>query len=141
MHYQYDKRYNPIGQEGCYFVCLGVWAEELAEKRLTDDQFLKIYADAIVRDWMGSNCFVKDPERIINLMLAVLKSRKRAEYIGWWNEDTGPEFWGGNSEDVDFEILRVSTPWGYHFKTPGFNPYPELEQGDEINERRYFKVV
>ena len=142
MHRQYDKRYNPIGQEGCYFISLGVWAEELAHKVLTDEQVLETYVESVSTGDLEINCRVNKPADIINRFLKKLGNPKRVRYIGWWNKDTGPEFWGGcTSKDFDFEILRVSTPYGKHFKTPGFNPWPELEQSSEIDGRRFFKVV
>lgn len=142
MHYQYDKRYNPIGRYGCYFISLGAWAEDIADKELPDSYVLQAYGKSVSEGWMDTNCFITDPEAILNLMLKMLGSEHRVEYIGWWNKDTGVEFWDDNTkDDIQFDILRVSTPFGYHFKTIGFNPDPSIEQGTEINGRRYFKVV
>jgi hypothetical protein len=141
MKAQYHKGYNPVSHEGCYFIALGAIAEEISESTTTYEMVNEVYAEAVYSGFMQPNCYVLQPDEVCNLFLEALGSKQRVKYIGWWNFDKGPAFWTGSSEDIDYEILRVSTPWGYHFKTADFNPYPELKQGDEINGRRYFKVV
>lgn len=142
MHYQYDKKYNPIGTYGCAFISCGVWAEEIADVMTNEELVNDVYAALVASGAMSSNCFIQDWAQVINQFLEYLGSKSRVKYIGWWNLGDEAYFEPGySSEDMDAEILRVSTPWGYHFKTPGFNPYPELEQGDVVNGRRYFKVI
>lgn len=142
MDYQYDRKYAPIGTDGCYFVSLGVWAEESGSTYLTPQQVNEAYAHAVEKGWMTFECFISDPAAICNYFLEQLGSDKKVLYIGWWNTDTGVSWFGPwLSEDIDFEIERYNTRTGYHFKTPGFDPYPELYREADISGRRYFKVV
>jgi len=143
MNYQYSKKYNPIGTYGCAFISLGVWIEEKLGLKADDDEVNRAYAKAVDKGSMSPNCFIQDWEGVADAWIEVLEpsSSLMVIFIGHWNKDNGTHFERGfNSKDIDFEILRVATPWGYHFKTPGFNPYPELTQETDINGRRYFKV-
>jgi hypothetical protein len=142
MEYQYNKKYNPIGSDGCAFISCGVWAEEIAGATLKAQQVNEAYAFLVKSGDMWWNCFIQDWAEVINMFLSFLGASDLVEYIGWWNDGDSPHFENGyTSDDIDFEILRVKTPWGYHFKTPGFNPYPELTQDTEVNGRRYFKIL
>lgn len=141
MQYQTSPKYNPIGTDGCYFVSLGVWAEDILGYILPDAVVMRTYAACVSKGYMTYNCYIKNPEAVTNEFFRQVGSSKAVEYIGWWNKDTGYKFWGGNTkEDIDFEVIRVKTPWGKHFKTVGFNPDPNIASS-KIDGYRYFKEL
>lgn len=142
MERQNSRKYNPIGTSGCYFISLGCWAEELTKRTLSKEDVLYVYAKAVSEDFMETNCFLEEPGEVMNLFLRALGSELKTEYIGWWNADKGFDFWHGyGKEDIDFMILRHKTKLGYHFKTPGFDPWPTLKRDPAVNGKRYFKIL
>jgi len=138
---QYEKAYNPIGQSGCYFLSLGSIAEKVTGEFLRPKDVNEIYAEVVEFGSMGQNCYVENPELVLLSWLKILGSSADPTYIGWWNEDSGAEFWNKwTSADITHEIVRYKTKWGYHFTTPDYDPYPELSREPDITGRRYFNI-
>lgn len=142
MELQYSSKYNPIGQKGCYFISLGVWAEELSGKKLKKAQVLDTYVNAVHSGVMGTNCFIRYPDSVLNLFLKELGSNNKVVYVGRWSIINGTSYVDGfGPKDIDFSIQRYKTPSGFHFRNAGFDPGPRFKREPEINGKRYFKVI
>jgi hypothetical protein len=149
--FQYDKDLRPVNTDGCYFISLGKISEEITAFDLSVNvltlgpkEIMEVYAEAVYEGHMKWNCFIKEPDEILHLFLEKLKvNGLEVQYIGWWNADMPSDkplmFDGWKESDVTHEIHRHSTATGKHFKTPSWDPYPELKRGP-LDGRRLFRV-
>lgn len=142
MFYQDSGRLNVFRRFGCYFFSLGRIAEIYSERDLEVEDIWEVYAQSVCGKYMDSDCFLKKPDKVLNLFFNRLHASEfEGRYIGWWNKDKGEEFWGGSKEDITDIVERY--PYGsiYHFKLADYDPANGWLDLGLQNGKRYFKVI
>jgi hypothetical protein len=143
MYYQNAKKVNPFALYGCYFFSLGRIAEKLTHGELTNYQIWEAYVVAVSEAWMDEDCFVKSPQKIIKFFMDLLDSKHGyvVQYVGWWNEDMGEEFFGEETY-YNFVVLRDDHGSYNHFYLEDFDPHfgehPRPSFG--LSGKRYFLI-
>ena len=67
MIYQTESKIRQVRKYGCYFCTLGRPAEKLSGKKFTSDAVDKCYDSAVKLGYMHKDCYIINPEKIIEL--------------------------------------------------------------------------
>jgi len=143
MWNQNSKKLNPFARFGCYFTCLGYVAEKASDiRKLSPEEVWEAYVVANHEGWMDVDCYIKSPQKIIKYFLSILDPTNKwiAEYVGWWNVDTGEVLW--DERIWNFEVLRDDHGSYNHFYMEDFEPHfgkPSMPSKG-LSGKRYFLV-
>jgi len=139
MYLQTSDELNVIRRWGCYFLSLGHIAESETKKRLTAEQIIEVMALSIAHGYLKPNMFVMKPAKILDMYFNILIHPEfEAEYVGWWNLDTGQQMW--SEKKPTHVVYRWNTNGAYHFRPEGFDPYPGL-QLIRLSGKRFFAIT
>ena len=140
MYQQTNNEINVFRRFSCYGLSIGRIAEQHIGKLLTPEEIWMVYALAVTKGYMKPNYFLLHPAKIMNLYFDILGYPEfRASCPGWWNRDTGEEFW--LKKEYTNTVYRHDTAsGGYHFRLKEWDPWEGLDLV-MLSGKRYFKVV
>ena len=125
-----------IHDYGCYFLSIAMmgWEYSEPEKEISSDNIIKAYDEMIRKSYMREDCYILNPQKMIDYWKAGLRfiGRKEAYYELEENE-TEIELWK----------LRRPKPktWWYHFVYKSFDPWKrsKTRAEGELDSYRVFK--
>jgi len=116
-----QKDFEKIAAEGCYFLSLVRAAEEIKSNYI--DPY-DIYLKAIALHYLGEDCYIIDPEALMQLMTG----------IKWIVSKSGPIFKPGEGdiEILRFERVETTKTWAHFVLGDGkgtvkYDPYGDSQ--------------
>lgn len=143
MIQQDNPALNMFKRFACYFIALGKIVENYTKYEFTDIEIWNVYAHCVCKGYIDSDCYLNMPAHVLSVYFSFAGHPEyNTEYIGWWNKDTGEDFWSGNKKENITDVVE-RYPYGsiYHFKLPDFDPSGEFLNLGSINGRRYFRIT
>ena len=136
MILQTDNRLNDnINRFGCYFMSLLFVINKHVGYKLSTVVITKLYLELVELRFMDTNCYIKDPEGILNYLGLKCKYTNRHE---------PPKY---KAKHGEIEILCLQYPNYKHFVAGdgngniSFNPMGVTADNAYIHSKRIFKLL
>ena len=81
----FTKIEKEISRNGCYLLCLCKIAEKYLQKELKEQDVLEIYLNAVKKNYIYSNCYVLQPQNVLNLIFSLYHSKKKCTISNVFN--------------------------------------------------------
>jgi hypothetical protein len=120
-----------IGKDGCYFLCLVRLAEEIIGDRI---DAIDVYLFAVDRQWMDQDCFMVQPNRVLEHMTGVRWSVRK--------QDKTYQTQPGEKEVLRYERTQGRVTYA-HFVLPDYDPYGDsltVRNGRLVSKRIFARV-
>lgn len=120
-----------IGETGCYFLCLVRIAEDITANRI---DAVAVYLEATQRQYMGTDCYLVRPERVLELMTGTRWTVSKEV------KDYRPVH--GEHEVLRYERKAIMQTVG-HFVLPYYDPLGKSETvaNGQLVSKRVFRPV
>lgn len=139
-----------IQRYGCYFLSILWGVCEYLGLSLRPSQVLRIFEEAIEKDYMTFSCYVKNPAKIGTICLDILDRKDlRMRYVGSERDGKLNIYNESLKDKINHTVDNIQIMWedkkgslhyGSHFVTSKYNPDTRLIPTGKIFGHRYFVI-